>query len=115
RRTWLVGCVATAAALATPAWAGEKFVYPSYPKPGDLKRADADNSRRIVAAPAKDYWPFSGISGPGAPVTDETARGGWASDLINNKYKGPVPRPYPTAPWTNDDSGSAVTKGLMPA
>ncbi len=91
------------------------FVYPSYPRPGDAKRADADNSRRVVPAPPKDYWPFSGISGPGAPVTDETARGGWASDLINGKYKGPGPRLYPTAPWTDDDSGSAVTKGLMPA
>ncbi len=95
-----------------PVVAQEKSVYPSYPKPGGLRLADADNSHRIVPAPAKDYWPYSGISGPGAPVTDETARGGWISGL---KYKGPVPRSYPTAPWTDDDSGSAATKGLMPA
>ncbi len=116
RRALLSGCAATAAALAAaPAFAQEKFVYPSYPKPGEPKRSDTDNSRRVIPAPAKDYWPFSGISGPGAPVTDETARGGWLSGLIDVKYKGPVPRSYPTAPWTDDDSGSAVTKGLIPA
>jgi xylan 1,4-beta-xylosidase len=98
-----------------PVVAQEKFVYPSYPKPGEPKRDNIDNSRRIVPSPAKDYWPFSGISGPGAPVTDETARGGWVSGLGNIKYKGPVPRLYPTAPWKDDDSGSAVAKGLMPA
>ena len=107
----------TAALLlaAAPAMAQDKFVYPSYPKPGETKRADADNTRRIVPAPDRNYWPFSGLSGPGAPVTEETARGGWASDLINVKYKGPVPRSYPTAPWTDDDSGSAVARGMMPA
>lgn len=116
RRALLSGCAATAAALASaPAFAQEKFVYPSYPKPGERKRDDTDNSRRVVPAPAKDFWPFVGISGAGAPVTDETARGGWVSGLIDVKYKGPAPRPYPTAPWTDDDSGSAVTKGLMPA
>ncbi|HVT82657.1 MAG TPA: hypothetical protein VHM90_18595, partial [Phycisphaerae bacterium] len=65
----------TAALLlaAAPVMAQDKFVYPSYPKPGETKRADADNTRRIVPAPDRNYWPFSGLSGPGAPVTEETA------------------------------------------
>ncbi|ESQ79229.1 family 43 glycosylhydrolase [Asticcacaulis sp. YBE204] len=100
--------------MALPVRAQDKFTYPTYPKPGTPKRADADNSRRTIPAPVRDYWPYSGISGPGMPVTDETARGGWASGLIDNKYRGPVPRRYPTAAWTDDDSGSAVTRGLMP-
>lgn len=112
RRAWLAGVAASAATLVTPVWARGKFVYPSYPKPGEPKRDDVDNSRRIVPPPAKDYWPYSGLSGPGAPITDETARGGWVSGM---KYKGPVARHYPTAPWTDDDSGSAVSSGLMPA
>ncbi len=99
----------------SPGLAQDKFVYPSYPKPGDTKRADVDNSRRIVPAPPKDYWPFLGTSGPGAAVTEETARGGWVSGLFDIKYKGPVPRRYATAPWADDDSGSAVARGLMPA
>ena len=109
------GAGAMALAASRPLRAQEKFSYPSYPKPGDTKRADADNSRRVIPPPARDYWPFSGISGAGQAVTAATARGGWVSDLINNKYKGPVPRNYPTAAWADDDSGSAVTQGLMPA
>jgi len=94
--------------------AAAQYVYPSYPKPGEPRHPDADNSRRIIAAPAKDYWPFSGISGPGAPVSEETARGGWVSGLSDVRYKGPVPRSYPTAAWGNADAGTAVTNGLLP-
>lgn len=115
RRALLAGCAASAATTAIPSGALErKFIYNRYPKPGAPKRDDIDNSRRVVPAPAKDYWPFSGISGPGKAVTDATARGGWVSSLSDVKYKGPVPRSYPTAPWANDDSGLAVAKGLMP-
>lgn len=110
RRTMLLGATAM---LCVPAAAGT-FVYPSYPKPGEPPHPDADSSRRIIPAPAKDYWPFSGISGAGAPVTAETARGGWVSGIPNVKYKGPQPRHYPTAEWGNADSGSAVTNGLLP-
>ena len=53
RRAMLLGCVMT---TAIPAWAQDKkFVYLRYPKPGEPKPDNVDNSRRIVPAPAKDY------------------------------------------------------------
>jgi hypothetical protein len=113
RRDFLKAGAGGALALAgVPALA--QYVYPSYPKPGEPLRKDVDGSRRIVPAPPKDYWPYAGTSGPGAPVTAETARGGWTSGMPNVRYKGPVPRTYPTAPWGDADAGTAVTRGLLP-
>ncbi|MFT4089138.1 MAG: family 43 glycosylhydrolase [Asticcacaulis sp.] len=96
------------------AMAQEAFVYKTYPLPGTPKPDNVDNSRRIVPAPEKDYWPFSGVSGAGQPVTVETQRGGWFSNISDVRYKGPVPRSYPTSDWDQKDAGDAVISGLLP-
>ncbi|ESQ78927.1 family 43 glycosylhydrolase [Asticcacaulis sp. YBE204] len=105
---WAAGSVAFAQS-------NSGILYPTYPRPGTPKLDNADNSRRIIPAPAKDYWPYSGISGAGQPVTKATQTGGWVSGLIDVRYKGPVARKYPVADWGTADSGSAVAKGLLPA
>lgn len=101
------------AAVASAAF-GDGFVYPTPPLPGDVLRDDVDNSRRIVSPPPPGYWPYSGISGAGAKVTPETARGGWCSGLPDVRYKGPNTPRYPVAPWNDSDSGEAVKAGLLP-
>lgn len=103
------------AGLVVPSLGRAQSVYATYPKPGTPRLANPDNSRRIIPAPAKDYWPFSGVNGAGQPVTKETQTGGWVSNLSEVRYKGPVPRSYLTAAWDNADSSSAVTSGLLPA
>ena len=112
RALLLGGAGAISLAAFTPAWA--QYVYPAYPKPGEPLRKDVDGSRRVIPAPASDYWPYAGISGAGAAVTAQTARGGWVSGLPNVRYQGPLARSYPTAPWNHADGGAAVSNGLLP-
>ncbi|WP_200939193.1 MULTISPECIES: family 43 glycosylhydrolase [unclassified Caulobacter] len=114
RRSLLAGLSAAALGLAGgPAFA--QAFYPTYPKPGTPKLEGADNSRRVIPPPAKDYWPFAGVSGAGRPVTKATQDGGWRSGLSEVSYKGPEPRRYPTAPWGAGDSATAVESGKLPA
>ena len=116
RRSLLAGLSAAALGFAGgPAFAQAALFYPTYPKPGTPKLEGADNSRRIIPPPAKDYWPYAGVSGAGRAVTKATQDGGWISGLSEVAYKGPKPRPYPTAAWGSADSGSAVKSGKLPA
>jgi xylan 1,4-beta-xylosidase len=73
-----------------------------------------DDSGRAIDAPARDFYPYRGISGPGFPVTDASAVGGWVSGGPGVRYQGPQPMSYPTLPWQADSTGSAVTLGLIP-
>lgn len=115
RRQLLGGLALAGLVIPSLGRAQDPTTYATYPTPGTPRLANADNSRRIVPAPAKDYWPFSGVNGAGQPVTKDSQRGGWVSNLSEVRYKGPVPRTYPTAAWDNADGGSAVEKGLLPA
>jgi xylan 1,4-beta-xylosidase len=65
--------------------------------------------------PDKDLYPYSGISGPGFPVTAASAQGGYRSGSSGLAYQGEHPYPFPTLPWDNYATGSAVTNGLLPA
>jgi xylan 1,4-beta-xylosidase len=99
--------------LALPAFAQRAPDYAAAPRPGSGLPV-GDNSGRIVPAPPPGYWPYSGISGPGTPATAASASGGWTSGLPDVRYKGPIPRRYPVAPWDNSDGGGAVKAGLLP-
>lgn len=56
---------------------------------------------------------FSGISGPGHPVTGD-GWGGWRSGVSGVKYAGPHPKPEYDLNWKGMATGSAVAKGLVP-
>ncbi|WP_369062286.1 family 43 glycosylhydrolase [Caulobacter sp. 73W] len=111
-------CLGVAAAAFAPAIASKAWAQTVYgdapPPPGRPLADDVDNSRRIIPAPRSDYWPYSGISGAGAPVTRRTQGGGWVSGMPDVRYQGPEPRTYPTAPWGGSSSGSVVKDGLLP-
>jgi beta-xylosidase len=55
------------------------------------------------------------VSGPGYPVTPESAHGGYRSGSSGLAYQGIHPYPFPTLPWDNYSTGSAVTSGILPA
>jgi xylan 1,4-beta-xylosidase len=74
----------------------------------------ADDSGRAVEPPAKGFYPYRGISGPGLPATASTASGGWVSGAAGVRYQGPSPMPYPTLPWQDDATGAAVAARLIP-
>jgi xylan 1,4-beta-xylosidase len=65
--------------------------------------------------PATNPYPYSGISGPGFPVTAASAHGGYRSGSSGLAYQGEHPYPFPTLPWDNFATGSAVTSGILPA
>lgn len=73
-----------------------------------------DDSGRAIDPPAKDFYPYRGTSGPGFPVTDESAVGGWVSGAKGVRYQGPRPMHYPTLPWNNATTGAAVATRLVP-
>ena len=99
---------------AVPALAQHVFYRPA-PLPGQPVDPGGDDSGRVVPAPARGYWPFSGISGPGRPATDASIGQGWVSGLPDVRYRGEAARPYPVAPWADAASGLAVRQGVMPA
>ena len=72
------------------------------------------DSGTSIAAPPKGYYPYSGISGAGHPLTPESGSGGWHSGSAGVAYKGSFPPSYPTQPWLNYATGSAVKNGLLP-
>jgi xylan 1,4-beta-xylosidase len=65
--------------------------------------------------PATNPYPYSGVSGAGFPVTTASAHGGWRSGSSGVAYQGEHPYPFPTLPWDNYSTGSAVTNGILPA
>lgn len=99
--------------LGGAAWA-QDAPYGPVPLAGGQLDPKGDDSGRIVPAPPRDYWPYSGLSGPGRKPGRDSASGGWVSGLPNVRYKGPGKAPYPIAPWDDSDSGSAVKAGLLP-
>lgn len=74
-----------------------------------------DDSGREIPAPPPGHYPYAGTSGPGHPATESSLQGGWMSGLPGVRYMGDRPMPYPTLPWDNAATGSAVEKGLLPA
>jgi xylan 1,4-beta-xylosidase len=117
RRTmqWMAGGALAAAARLTTAQPPAPFDQASTPAPLPGAPVDPDdNSGRPVDPPVKGYYAYRGTSGPGLPVTDATATGGWVSGGPGVRYRGPAPMPYPTLPWQADDTGAAVTMGLIP-
>lgn len=73
-----------------------------------------DDSGRPVDPPPAGYYAYRGVSGPGLPVTDASATGGWVSGGQGVRYQGPQAMSYPTLPWQADSTGAAVSVGLMP-
>jgi xylan 1,4-beta-xylosidase len=67
-----------------------------------------------IGAPPHGYYPYSGISGPGHPLSSKSGIGGWHSGSAGVAYQGPYPPSFPTQPWLNYATGSAVMKGLLP-
>lgn len=63
----------------------------------------------------KSPYAYTGLSGPGFPVTEASAHGGYRSGSGGLAYQGIHPYPFPTQPWGNYSTGSVVTKGLLPA
>jgi xylan 1,4-beta-xylosidase len=72
------------------------------------------DSGTSIEAPSKGYYPYSGVSGAGHPLTPESGGGGWHSGSAGVAYKGSFPPPYPTQPWLSYATGSAVKRGLLP-
>jgi xylan 1,4-beta-xylosidase len=64
--------------------------------------------------PAKGYYPYSGVSGPGFAVTARGARGGWRSGSSGLAYEGIHPPNFPTLPFGDAATGSVVKQGLLP-
>src|SRR5687768_8467384 len=76
--------------------------------------ATPDDSGRAVDPPPKDFYPYRGISGPGLPVTDASAVGGWVSGAPGVRYQGPQVMHFPALPWQDDATGAAVATRLIP-
>jgi hypothetical protein len=75
-------------------------------------RAAGPRSTPPMSSPPQFY---SGISGPGLPVSGDGA-GGYRSGNEGVIYNGPDPKPgWNTKDWGNRANGSAVKSGLMPA
>ena len=74
----------------------------------------ADDSGRLIPTPERNPYPYEGVSGAGAPATLADARGGWMSGLAGVRYRGARPMAYPTLPWGEAATGTAVEKGLLP-
>lgn len=108
--------IVTGAAAAAAAPLRGQIAPPYGPAPlaGTIRAGKGDDSGRIVPPPPPGYWPYSGISGPGRPAGPGSASGGWTSGLPEVRYRGPIPRAYPTAPWNDADAGTAVKAGLLP-
>lgn len=97
RRALLAGAGATAAFAGSPVGA-----------------QTLDDSGRLIPTPQTNPYPYSGVSGAGFPATSSSARGGWMSGLPGVRYQGERPMSYPTLPWGEAATGSAVDKGLVP-
>lgn len=65
--------------------------------------------------PATNPYPYFGISGAGYPVVEASCHGGYRSGSSGLAYQGIHPYPFPTLPWDNYSTGSAVASGILPA
>jgi xylan 1,4-beta-xylosidase len=74
----------------------------------------SDDTGRAINPPPKGFYPFSGISGPGHALVASSSSGGWRSGSQGVSYKGSFPPSYPTLPWRDYATGSAVERGLIP-
>ncbi len=72
------------------------------------------DSNGFMPAPAKSFYPYSGVSGPGFPLDAESGHGGWRSGSTGLAYKGEHQPSFATLPWGDCATGSAVTQGLIP-
>jgi xylan 1,4-beta-xylosidase len=63
----------------------------------------------------KNPYPYSGLSGPGFRVDARSGHGGWRSGSSGLAYEGEHPYPFPTLPWNDYATGSAVKIGILPA
>jgi beta-xylosidase len=102
-----------AAGLARHVRAEQETAPASPPSAPALPAKVADDSGRAVPPPSRPY-PYPGISGPGLPATEASEHGGWRSGSSGVAYLGEHPQPYPTLPWNNYATGSAVRQGLLP-
>lgn len=73
------------------------------------------DSSDIVPTPAKNPYPYSGVSGPGFPLNSQSGHGGWRSGSSGLAYQGEHPPSFATLPWDNCATGSAVTQDLIPS
>jgi xylan 1,4-beta-xylosidase len=91
-------------AQATPPPGGMNGVPAGTPMPPD------ENGR-----PGKNPYAYTGLSGPGFPVAEVSAHGGYRSGSSGLAYQGIHPYPFPTQPWENYSTGSVIAAGLLPA
>jgi beta-xylosidase len=73
-----------------------------------------DDSGQGMTAPPQGYYPYAGVSGPGFPVDASSGHGGWRSGSNGLAYAGEHPPKFPTLPFGDAATGSAVKKGLLP-
>jgi xylan 1,4-beta-xylosidase len=90
------------------------------PPPPVANPAASTSATSTPAAPAPVPPPFtssaavySGVSGPGQPVTDD-GRGGWVSGAGGVTYNGPNPKPGWHLNWGTRANGSAIAAGVIP-
>jgi xylan 1,4-beta-xylosidase len=77
-------------------------------------QAAKDSSGQGMGAPPKGFYPYVGVSGPGFPVDAASGHGGWRSGSNGLAYAGEHPPKFPTLPFGDAATGSAVKKGLLP-
>ncbi|MFT3996928.1 MAG: family 43 glycosylhydrolase [Asticcacaulis sp.] len=111
RRQLLTGIAAASLSpvlVVEHAQAQETYPFPEQPPEGQrVKTGDP------MPAPARGFYPYSGISGPGLPAGEYSRRGGWVTGSKGVRYAGPNPHPYKTLPY-DGPKGTAVTDGLIP-
>jgi xylan 1,4-beta-xylosidase len=65
--------------------------------------------------PTKNPYPYTGVSGAGFAVDAASSHGGWRSGSSGLAYQGEHPYSFPTLPWDDYATGSAVKTGILPA
>ena len=85
-----IGAVAT-----STLWPGANGQTQSQPQP----LPPVGDSGGVMQAPSTGYYPYSGVSGPGFPITAASAHGGWKSGSSGLAYQGEHPPTFPTLPW----------------
>jgi xylan 1,4-beta-xylosidase len=115
RRTLLSNSSLLAAGLLVPARLRAQIA-PAAPPPGGINGVPEGTPMPpdINGQPGKNPYAYTGLSGPGFPVTEASAHGGYRSGSSGLAYKGIHPYPFPTLPWNNYSTGSVVANGLLP-
>jgi hypothetical protein len=85
---------------------------PNSDPPGGMRGVRAGTP--MPAEGAKSPYDYTGLSGPGFPVTPASKHGGWRSGSSGVAYSGDHPYPFPMLPWDNYATGSAVISGILP-